>query len=309
VAALSVLILSDLPMADVFVDTDFELNLLFEGQKEPAAAFLQLSEAFQFLYYFDKWVLSALGESDAIEYSITNLEYSSIRSFIAQILRAVPDKAIEELDWKKMVGALLLKAKYRFLKYLEKNKEIGRRSDVDTITEGINKDIKESGLTALIIVTPINPFPLVNIYEEAIKTVNKLNHGEQVEYKSAYGNARITSGIGFDKLKMISELGEQILTNETTEVLKVKKLDMLSNEARWDFKKDHHALNGVKISDQQWLNDFHARKFSLLPDDSLRVQLKTTYVQSPDPHFSRTSWEILKVMEIISPTESNNLLF
>lgn len=288
---------------------EFELNLLFNGQKHPADAFSSISENFQTLYYYDKWVLSSISDLVDVEYSITNLQYSSIKSRIAQLITIIPDDAIAELDWKKMVGAILLKAKYRLLKYLGSNKNIDKRTDIDAITDGINKDIAEIKLSAVIIVNPLNSLYLVNIYEEMIRTINKLKDGEEIEYKSTYGIARVSNGINFDRAKIISDLGEETVINETTEILKVKKLDMLSDKARWDFKRDHQALDGVKISDVQWLKDYHERKFSLLPDDCLKVKLKTTYIHSPNPDFSRANYEILKVLEVIPPSKPDTLLF
>ncbi len=287
----------------------FELNLLFLGTKDPATAFARLGEVFQFLHDYDQWILNSVSEGLAVEYSIINLEYSSIRSRLAQLLRAIPDKGIEEFEWKKMLGAILLKAKYSMLKRLERNKSIESRDDLDAITRELEKEVRVKELQNRFLVASLNQFVLLDLYGQAIEAINKLADGENVEYVSPYGTARVTNGISFDRGKIISELGEQTLQNETVELLKLKKIDMLSNEARWDFKKDHYALKGVKISDQQWLADFHTRKFSLLPEDSLRVRLKTIYTHSPNPDFSNNSYEILEVLEVIPPNEQSRNLF
>lgn len=286
-------------------DQDFELNLLFEQAKNPLDAFQQISEVFQILNTFDKWVLTAIGRKITVEYTIADLEYASIKTLIEQTLKATPDEAIAELDWKKVIGAILLRAKYRLLKYLESHKRIDSREDIEIVPRQINEDFEASGLNKVTVISPLNLFPLVDLYSSAINAFNKLGEGENVEYKSSYGNARLGNGIVINRQKVITELSEDAIINTTTEILKIKKLDLLSDEASWDFKKDHRALKGVKISDHDWLNEYHSRKFVLLPEDSLKVRLKTTYIRSPDPEFSNTTYEILKVLEVITPSTNN----
>src|SRR6478609_2872938 len=93
-------------------DQNFELNLLFEKEKAPVDAFNELGNIFQSIYDFDKWMLSHIDREASVQYSLRDIEYSSIKTKIAQLLRAIPDDAIKTLDWKSLIGNFLLKAKY-----------------------------------------------------------------------------------------------------------------------------------------------------------------------------------------------------
>jgi hypothetical protein len=97
----------------------FELNLLFEGHKQPIEAFTELGKIFEALYEFYKWMLNHISREASFYLNLENLEYSSIKTWIAQILRSIPDDAIEDLSIRKLFGSFLLKAKYLFLKKLD----------------------------------------------------------------------------------------------------------------------------------------------------------------------------------------------
>src|SRR4051812_14627761 len=119
----------------------FELNLLFEKEKAPVEAFNELGNIFQAIYDFDKWMLTHIDREANVQYSLQDIEYSSIRTKIAQILRAIPDDAIRNLDWKSLIGNFLLKAKYLFLKKLEQNKTIDSKAILEALTTEINTEI------------------------------------------------------------------------------------------------------------------------------------------------------------------------
>ncbi len=63
------------------------------------------------------------------------------------------------------------------------------------------------------------------------------------------------------------------------------------------------------MKDQKWLDDFHSRKVIIQSNDSLKVRMKTTHSYSNNFTESHTKFEIIEVLEVIKPDNSNNLLF
>ena len=173
---------------------------------------------------FDNYLLSSVTPGIQVAYGLEDVGFSSIRTRVAQLIRAVPDKAIEELNWKKIVGTILLKAKYSFLKKLEKGQPISTGEEILRLCKEIEAETKDSVLSRNFLTTSLNPFAVLYLLEKLIKAINALQENDVVEYKSQYGNVRLTKGQRIDMPRILQELAMEKLENTTTEILKVKKI-------------------------------------------------------------------------------------
>lgn len=292
-------------MANVELDNNnFQLNLLFKGEKNPYEAFEELKDIFQSLSFLDETYLASIDSGLRLDYSLQSLEYSSIRTWIAQRIREIPDEAIKDFDWQKLVGHFCLKLKYLVLKYLEKNSNIDSK---DSLVE-LSKDIEAEKLKILKnenhIINEVNTYLLLNSIEKIISVLTKLKAEEKIEFKSIGGSVQLSNKYTINKAKILWELGDKTFENETTETLKIKKSDFLSNNSLWSFKLGNKALE-AKITDQAWLDKYHKREYPLLPEDSLKVKLKVSYVNKPDGTIVKPTYEITKVIDIIYPDDNN----
>ena len=59
-------------------DFDFELDLIFAGQKNPVEAFGQIAKMYEKLLSIDHQILYNILQSAKLEYELIDLEYSSI---------------------------------------------------------------------------------------------------------------------------------------------------------------------------------------------------------------------------------------
>lgn len=153
------------------------------------------------------------------------------------MLKSIPDELIKDPQIKKAIGYFLVKAKYWFIKLLADEKEITSKEQIQKVTDKINEEIKEIGNTYQIIITQVNNYIILNAVDDLAKETNNLKEQELLEYKSKAGSTSIQKGIYINKPKILSELGQRTIVNETTEILKIKKVDMLSEEPKWDFYK------------------------------------------------------------------------
>lgn len=195
--------------------------------------------------------------------------------------------------------------KYWLIKVLADEKEITSKEQIQKITDKVNDEIKEIGNTYQIIVTQVNNYIILNAVDDLAKETNNLKEKELLEYKSKAGNTFIQKGVYINKPKILSELGQRTIVNETTEILKIKKIDMLSEEPKWDFlqgKKNLHA----KMLDKKWLDDFHNRQVVIKPEDALMVTLRTTHTYNPNFDDKKTDYEVIKVLSVISPDNDNS---
>lgn len=216
-------------------ELQFGINLLFEEDKNAIDAFIQLTNIFEVLNDFDKTVVRNIGLNYSSEYGLNDIEFSSIRTKLVQLLKATPDEILKNLDIKKTIGYFLVKIKYWLIKLLEQEKELSSKNQIQPITDKINEEIKQIELTFNIIVTQVNNYVVLKAAGDLAKEVNKLKDTEQIEYKSMAGNASIHKGVFINKPKILSELGQRTIVNETKEILKIKRVDFISEDPKWDF--------------------------------------------------------------------------
>ncbi|MDB5223159.1 MAG: hypothetical protein JWN83_1826 [Chitinophagaceae bacterium] len=287
-------------------DFDFELDLMFSGQKNPVEAFGQIAKMYEKLLSIDQQILYNILPSAKLEYELVDLEYSSIKSKVNQILRSIPDDVLKDiLNPVKLFGHLLVYIKKRLIKATETN-EVQSVESLQKVTNDINKEIKKLPSTTVIILEINNYFVLNAINELGIEG-RKLKKEEYFEYKSKAGNARIGNNSSVNMAKLLYELGGQTLEQQRIETLKVKSLDLLSDKASWKLIRQGKQIE-IKILHKQWLDDYHNRKIIIQPNDYLKVDLKIIYTTNSNSLKPIVSYEALEVLEVIPPEriENNN---
>jgi hypothetical protein len=109
-------------MADEKSEYDFELDLNFEGHKNPVEAFGQMAKMYERLITIDKHILYNILPSAKLEYELADIEFSSIKSFVIQVLKGIPDDILKDItNPGKLLGHALVKIKHRILKAVETN--------------------------------------------------------------------------------------------------------------------------------------------------------------------------------------------
>lgn len=211
-------------------EIEFELNYLFKEEKEIFSSFDSLKEFYEVLYDFDKYLIGSIYQGGTPYYRLADIEYSSIKTRVAQVLKGIPDDAIKALDWKRIIGNFLLKAKYWLLEYLERNPLIESKKDLEIIANKINKELSEISRGEALMVDYLDLYFFLNAIAGVQKLTDKMNKHDSFEYKSSFGNAIIKNGININKPKILAELGQSSIENETTEVLKAKKIELLNDK-------------------------------------------------------------------------------
>ncbi|MFN4316382.1 MAG: hypothetical protein ACK4E0_19010 [Chitinophagaceae bacterium] len=291
-------------------DFDFELDLTFSGQKNPVEAFGQIGKMYEKLLSIDQQILYNILPSAKLEYELIDLEYSSIKSKVNQILKSIPDDVLKDtITPGKLFGHLLVYIKKRLIKATETN-EVQSAESLQKVTDDINKEIKKLPSTT-IIVLEINNYIVLNAVNELGIEGRKLKKEEYFEYKSKAGNAKIGNSSSVNMAKLLYELGGQTLEQQRIETLKVKTLDLLSDKASWKLIRQGKQIE-VKILHKEWLDDYHNRKIIIQPNDYLKVDLKITYTTNANTLKPIVSYEALKILEVIPPdtiegTNQNNL--
>lgn len=283
----------------------FEVNLLFGKSKNAIEALNQILSFCEILNEFDKSIIRNIGSNYISDYQLENIEFGSIKTTLTQVLKNIPDTFIEDVAFTKLIGFLLVKTKFWLIKLLSQEQHLSDKSQVQQVTDKINEELVAIGTQLNIIVTQVNNYTVLNAIDELTKETNKLSEKELLEYKSQAGNVYIQKGILINKPKILSELGQRTIVNETTELLKTKKADLLSEVPKWDFLQGKKGIS-AKMLDTDWLAGFHNREVTIKPEDALMVILRTTHTYTPSFDDKKTDYEIIKIQSVISPELEHN---
>jgi hypothetical protein len=287
-------------------DESFELDYIFESDKDIFSAFEASSNIYRALHEFDRFILLNIHSDIKIEYRLEFIEYGSLKSRVAQIIKSIPDDILKDPSIKKIIVHLLLKSKYWLLEKLSNSNTIDSKSQLETIANKINRELKVMGQKSQILVNNVSPHAVLNALSEIADEANKLPQKESYHYKSKFGNAILRKGIEINKSKILIELGQKTETSETKEIVKPKKVDLLSDISKWEFVYNGGTKH-MKIEDKSWLESYHKREVVIEPGDSLKVILKTTYSYSPNFTDTKINYEIVRVVGIIKPDENSQL--
>lgn len=291
-------------MANETIDFDFELDLLFSGQKNPVEAFGQIAKMYEKLLTIDQQVLYNILPTARLEYELIDLEYSSIKSKVNQVLKSIPDDILKDIaNPGKLLGHLLVYVKRRLITATEIN-EIQSVESLQKVTDDINNEIKQIRSNTIIILE-INNYFVLNAINELGFEGRKLKKDEYFEYKSIAGNARVGKNSSLNMAKLLYELGGQTLEQQRIEILKVKSLDLLSDKASWKLIRQGKQIE-VKILHKEWLDDYHSRKIIIQPNDYLKIDLKIHYTTNSNTLRPIVTYEAIQVLEVIPPDKLEN---
>lgn len=298
-------------MDDKFTYYDFELDLNFDGRKNPVEAFGQMAKMYERLIAIDKHVLYNIIPNAKLEYQLADIEFGSIRSKVIQILKAIPDDVLKDItNPGKLLGHALVKIKHRILKAAETN-EVQSREQLERVTKDINKEINKLS-SSTVIILEVNNYFVLNAINDIGTEGRRLKNSESYEYKCADGVAKIKNNSSVNMAKILFELGDQKIEQQRIETLKVKTLDLLSDRATWKLIREGKQID-VKILHQEWLDDYHSRKIIIQPNDYLKIDLKIIYTTNVASIKPVIHYEVLKVLEVIPPdkieSDNQNSLF
>lgn len=280
---------------------DFELDLEFEGNKSPSEAFNQLAKFYEKLIILDKHIAYNILVDTKVEYDLVDIEFGSIKTKIRQVFTDIPDDVLKDiLNPTAWFGHILVYVKHRLLKSIENN-ELTTKKDLDKITNDININIKKLAPKNLMILE-VNNFYILNTINEITLQTKKLKKEESFFFKSKKGKAKINNKCFIDMPKILKEMGNETIQQERIETLKIKTMDLLSDNTYWKLKREGKTID-VKILDSEWLLKYHNRQFVIQPNDYLKLQLKIIYTTSQNFDKPKVTYEAIKVYEIIPPND------
>lgn len=270
-----------------------EIGLVIDYQPGKVLAVDVLQAAMGMIHALDQLdavLLSSVDTSLEPVSVLNDIQHSSLKMLLARALRNTPDELIGNLDWKKWVGGLLVKGKYKLLQKLE--------ADAPEIQQALIE------LEPLYCEAPAmigyNPPSVVDVMD-ALDVVSKARAalpGQLVKVQTELGDVYIPE-VTQIALTPTAAGEVEFLTNRGIEFFKVKSPDMLG-AAQWSVIRNNRAIK-VDMLHQNWLDAYHRRERSVLPGDSLKCQYEERIGYDGLGNEVSRSLAVIEVLAVISP--------
>lgn len=227
---------------------------------------------------------------------VEDLQKSSLKIFLRNVLRGIPDDALKEADIKKLIGHYLLKAKYAAIRWLDEL-ERGHRKITD-LTEEVARLARETDLRRLPDYPPPNPARLAQPLDRFQEAKAKFDRNESLTITLGKEDYRVHLDSTWLPSENLDEDGsEKELVNEQDIFLIIATPVFIGN-ARWLFRHGKKSLS-LKIDDEGWMTDFRSGRYPIKPGDALRVRLRSMHRYDGKGNLICSEETIVRVFEVI----------
>jgi len=252
--------------------SSFCIENAYQKETGPEPLFEALSEIVYALRNFDAEIAQAISGHIESRVVLERMATGSIRAWFASQLKDIDDESIRHLNWKDILGGLLVKAKYRLIKLLEKKESLSPE-DVAALQNELSELLRKSELKAIASYGAVSQRVIVHSYVRTARAVGQLGADDNVKFICQYGEALIGHHAHISDAMIEELLVSKREVSECDICLKVKKPDYLG-DSKWVLQLDGRLID-AKLEDQVWLKDFRNRRIPLQPGDSLKARLRT----------------------------------
>ena len=125
---------------DTNKESAFEVTIDFErGSGDPTRVFRTMSDLIKAFEFLDEHLLSSFDVALNTSLVLDEVETGSLKARFRDLIAGVPDEALKDGEWKKVLGHFLLRAKYAILHWLNDQDDTVTRENVRDLEEEIAK--------------------------------------------------------------------------------------------------------------------------------------------------------------------------
>jgi hypothetical protein len=288
---------------------DFGIEITFAADTpDPARIFRSMTSLIDSFQHFDRDLLHIIDVAIDPVLLLEDIEVGSLRTWFRNLLTTVDDSALKDGDWKKIVGAYLLKSKYILVKKLEDKTEITNREEIMDIERDLLVAAQDTDIKRIPAYQPISELRIIQAISGLNSSLRYLSAGDSAKLITPDGEARFNLSLMASPESLLALLIKESLTNESVLILKVKRPDYLG-ESMWDFKLGEHPLS-AKILDLNFLRDFQDRRRDVRPGDAIRAKVQQRIDYGYSAEVIAEHYEIIEVLDVITlmPQEQPRLL-
>lgn len=280
-------------------DSDLILKIDYSSAPGSAARVFEIAaELIRALEDVDSILGKSIDSSLETALIIEDLQKSSIRVFLKNIIRHVDDDALKNLDWKPLVGSFLVKGKYAVLRWLDQDADENSVPRLQDLTEELGKLAKRTDVRHLPDYPPPNPTRLVQSLDRLQAVKRRFRDDEDLTITLGKDEYQVNLGAIWSPTDLVKDTqGPKEIVNENETFLLIHKIDLLGG-TKWHFKLGKSSLI-APIEDKAWKSDYSSRKVSILPGDVLHVRLRIEQSFSERGELLETRHRIVRVLGVI----------
>lgn len=277
---------------------DYCLEINFKkGSESPSRVFRSMYELIETFQAVDRSLVKSIDNNIQTLLILEDIESGSIKTWLSNVLNAIDDDALKNLDWKPAVGKYIVKGKYFIIDFLNGRTGISNINEVKPLENKLHELAKETDVKWLPAYEPVSKRELLEGIQKISSNIEHLTSEDSASYITDEDK------VGFNlDFKLVPESLEELLIKETISsenemILKVKKPDYLG-ESMWEFRHGGKIIP-AKILNAEWLVQFQSREIDIRPGDSIRAIVKITHKYDYNGELTGTSNEILDITEVI----------
>lgn len=297
-------------MSDRFDEPNAELVLKIDYvQKDGSAArvFEIAAELIKSFEEIDSVLAKSIDSSLQTALIVEDLQKSSIKIFLRNVLRNVDDDALKTLDWRPLIGGFLVKGKYAVLRWCDQDVSKNNPPRITDLTNEIARLASETDVRHLPDYPPPNPSRMLQAADRFQNAKGRLGLDEKLTITLDKKDYTVDLSKTWSPSELTPEPeGPKELVNEQETYLLIHKPDMLG-AAKWQFKLGKTALS-ASIEDPNWKADFQARRVSIYPGDVLHVKLRIEQKFTEKGELAETTHKIIRVLGVIEKSPQTGQL-
>jgi hypothetical protein len=277
----------------------FEIKVEFEhGRGNPSRIFRTMAGLIESVQVFDQHLASTVNANIHTRLILQDIKNGSIRSMLKTLIEDIPDDALKQGEFKKVVGHMLFKGKHKLLDWCAKEKEIKERNKLMQLQNEFVQLSQEATLHLLPTCSPIEMDTLLSDIRSIQNALGNLEENDSAALITGDRESQFNKGLVISETVIRDLLVKESIESVGNRILKVKKPDYLGT-SKWEFKYSNHVIY-AKILDTDWLHKFQSQTVKVCPGDSLRVNVKEATFYGYNNEIILVDYEILEVIDIIS---------
>lgn len=278
-------------------NADFAIYISFEpGTKNPERIFQAADQAIRSFRELDHILCKAVDSNISPIMLLEEIETGSIKIWLKSVLESTDDDDLRNIDWRRIVGKYLVKAKYFIIDWT--NKEHEDISSIKTLQNNVKELAEETGVRKLPFYGEIDTKDIANIATSINQAKTLLSGSDSMKYLTQDAEIDFDLSMDINTEKIQDILTKETMTSENSKlILVVKKPDYLGS-SKWDLKHGNRTIS-ASIEDSEWLGRFQSREIDVRPGDALRCTVRIEIKYGYDNQILSESYFIDSVDEVI----------
>lgn len=276
--------------------TQFEFVIDFvRGEGAASRVLLAANDFVKMCERLDRELIKSVHTGIETEVVLDDIQSGSLKLILRNVVRGVPDEAIKDLDWKKLIGTYLVLGKWKFLEWADD-------PDAPQKLAEIRRELQATAAATEVLQLPDYAPPPPGVIIQALQDYQavkeRLLPGDKAYYRSTVGDHEVDRELRFDS-DQIERLAvrETITQPPATMLLLVKRPDYLG-KAKWDLRHGKRPLQAM-IADEEWLARFQGRQIDVRPGDALKCRVEVEMLYGFDNELISERFVVVEVMDVL----------